>query len=374
MPIYKTGKVKDGKQQYRVIYCYTDTFGKYKQLSKCVYGVSEAKLTEMELQHKVQEKDLSSNITIEQLYQEYYDSVSRELRASTLRKKETTFNNHILPILKSYRLAKLTVPVLQNWKNEISGKNLSIRMKQNIYKEFSAMLNYAVKTDRLKTNPLSKVGNFKDAYTFDCPEEKIRYYNTEQFKKFISVAENHLNSLNEHGYYIFFMIAFYTGMRKGEINALRWCDIKDNVIHITRSVNQKLKGKGYEFTPPKNASSVRKLQIPKTLLTALEKHKILQQQNCEGWNDEFLVCGGITCLSDTAISNKNIQYAKDAGLEPIRIHDFRHTHATLLVNSGINIMEISRRLGHADVNITWRVYSHLYPCEEEKAIKVLDNI
>ena len=247
-------------------------------------------------------------------------------------------------------------------------------MKQNIYKEFSALLNYAVRTDRLKTNPLSKVGNFKNAYTFDCPEEKIRYYSVEQFKKFITIAESHLSSLNEHGYYIFFMIAFYTGMRKGEINALRWCDIKDNVIHITRSVNQKLKGKGYEFTPPKNVSSVRKLQIPENLLLALEEHKTIQQQNCEGWNEEFLVCGGITCLSDTAISNKNIQYAKEAGLEPIRIHDFRHTHATLLVNSGINIMEISRRLGHADVNITWRVYSHLYPCEEEKAIKVLDNI
>lgn len=374
MPIYKTGKTKDGKQQYRVIVCYTDSFGKYKQISKCVYGSAEAKLMEMELQHKVEEKDLSSNITVEQLYEEYSAAVAHELRASTLRKKDATFNNHILPTLKAYRLTKLTVSVLQSWKNEISEKDLSLQMKQNIYKELRAMLNFAVRTDRLKANPLTKLGNFKDPYNFDKPDEKMRYYTAEQFKKFIAAAGNHMKSLNDHGYYTFFMIAFYTGMRKGEINALRWCDIKDNVIHITRSVNQKIKGKEYEFTPPKNVSSVRKLQIPASLMTVLKEQKKVQQKNCDRWTEDFLVCGGINCLSDTAISNKNIQYAKEAGLEPIRIHDFRHTHATLLINEGISIQEIARRLGHADVTITWKVYAHLYPREEERAIKVLEAL
>lgn len=374
MPIYKTGKVKDGKQQYRVIVCYTDSFGKYKQVSKCVYGASEAKLMEMELQHKVEEKEVSSNITVEQLYEEYYAAISHELRASTLRKKETVFNNHILPILKTYRLTKLTVPVLQSWKNEIAEKKLSLQMKQNIYKELRAMLNFAVKIDRLKVNPLTKVGNFRDAYSFDRPEDKIHYYTAGQFKKFISAAGNHMKSLNDHGYYTFFNIAFYTGMRKGEINALRWSDIKDNIIHVTRSVNQKLKGKEYEFTPPKSPSSVRKLQIPANLMVILEEQKKVQQQNAKRWTEDFLVCGGITCLSDTAISNKNIQYAGEAELEPIRIHDFRHTHATLLINEGISIQEIARRLGHADVTVTWKVYAHLYPREEERAIEILEKI
>ncbi len=374
MPIYKTGKVKDGKQQYRVIYCYTDAFGKYKQLSKCVYGMAEAKLTEMELQHKVEENGQTSNITVEQLYAEYLAASSHELRASTLRKKEATANNHILPTLRAYRLSKLTVPVLQNWKNEISEKDISLQMKQNTYKELRALLNFAVRMDYIKQNNLTRLGNFKDPYNFDKPEEKMRYYTAEQFKSFIAAAENHKNSLNDYGYYVFFMIAFYTGMRKGEINALRWCDIKDNVIHVTRSVNQKLKGREYEFTPPKNPSSVRKLQIPSKLNAVLEAHKKRQQENCTRWTEDFLVCGGINCLSDTAISNKNIQYAKEAGLEPIRVHDFRHTHATLLINEGINIQEIARRLGHADTTVTLKVYSHLYPREEERAIKVLEKI
>lgn len=374
MPIYKTGKSKDGKQQYRVIVCFTDSFGKYKQISKCVYGSAEAKLTEMELQHKVAERETPLSITVQQLSERYLTAMKPELRESTYIKKCSVQDNHILPSLGPLKLSKLTAPVLQNWKNEIAQKDLSIRMKQNIYRELRAMLNFAEKMDFIKQNNLTKLGNFKDAYSLADPEDKIRYYTAEQFKLFIAAAGNHLKSLNDHGYYTFFMIAFYTGMRKGEINALRWCDIKDNVIHITRSVNQKIKGRDYEFTPPKNASSVRKLQIPSNLATVLEEQKKVQQKNCDRWTEQFLVCGGINCLSDTAISNKNIQYAKEAGIEPIRIHDFRHTHATLLVNSGISIQEIARRLGHADVTVTWNVYSHLYPREEERAIKVLESI
>ncbi len=373
MPIYKTGKVKDGKLQYRVFINYVDSFGNYKKISKCVYGSSEAKLAEMELQRNIEENEIPSNITVGQLIDKYLASMKPEIRESTYSKKCSILNNHILS-LGQVKLSKLNVPVLQNWKNEITEKNLSLRMKQNIYKELRALLNFAVKTDYLKANPLSKIGNFKDAYNFERPEDKIQYYTAEQFKRFIATAANHLNSLNDYGYLTFFNIAFYTGMRKGEINALKWSDINGNILSVNRSVNQKIKGREYEFTPPKNVSSVRKLQIPANLMNVLEQQKKIQQQNCPNWTEDFLICGGITCLSDTSISNKNIQYAKEAGLPPIRIHDFRHTHATLLINEGISIQEIARRLGHADVTVTWRVYAHLYPREEERAVKILDAI
>lgn len=63
-----------------------------------------------------------------------------------------------------------------------------------------------------------------------------------------------------------------------------------------------------------------------------------------------------------------------AGVKKIRIHDFRHSHASLLANAGINIQEVARRLGHSRIEMTWNTYSHLYPKEEERAIKVLDEI
>lgn len=367
MPIYKTGKAKDGKTQYRVTHNYTDSTGNYKQISKLVYGLPEAKQTEIQLMHKTRETP--NNITVQSLYDNYILAKSHEVRESSLGKIKSVLSNNVLPYLSKTKLDKLNAHTLQNWKNKISEADTKISTKQNVYKEFRAMLNFAVKMDYIQSNPLLKVGNFKDAYNLNKPEEKIQYYTPDEFKKFISVIPD-----EDFNYFVFFNIAFYTGLRKGENNALDWIALSGNKLTVSRSVTQKIKGKEPVFTPPKNASSYRTLQIPKQLLDILNEQKKRQQKNSKKWSSNFLICGGAKCLSDTSISNKNIQYANVAELHHIRIHDFRHTHATLLINEGINIQEIARRLGHTDVNITWKTYAHLYPREEERAIKVLENL
>ena len=106
----------------------------------------------------------------------------------------------------------------------------------------------------------------------------------------------------------------------------------------------------------------------------LEEHKQLQREGSALFTDDFRICGGERPLRDTSIENHNTAYAAAAGLPHIRIHDFRHTHASLLVNEGINIQEIARRLGHSNVQMTWNTYSHLYPREEERAVAILDRI
>lgn len=99
------------------------------------------------------------------------------------------------------------------------------------------MLNFAVRMEFIRSNPLSKIGNFKDIYDFNKPEERIQYYTAEEYKKFIGALQ--LNSLSDWAFYTFFSLAFYTGMRKGEINALRWCDINGQILSVNRSVAQK---------------------------------------------------------------------------------------------------------------------------------------
>ena len=165
------------------------------------------------------------------------------------------------------------------------------------------------------------------------------------------------------------MISYYTGTRKGETNALRWCDIKDDEMCITRSVAQKLKGVDRVTA----RSSVRNIQIPMPLKKALEEHKSKREQ-LDGFSEECLVCGFDRALRDTSIQNRNLSYAKQAGVKTIRIHDFRHSHASLLANNGINIQEIARRLGHSNIEITLNIYSHLYPKEQERALEVLNKI
>ncbi len=371
MPIYKMDGKKDGKQQYRVRINYTDSNGKPKQIDRVAYGSAEAKELERKLNKELKEQTPATSMTVQQLFDEYVSVKKHEVRETTLDKSIRTLKGNVLPSLGQIKIDKLNNKNLQKWKTEISERDLSLRTKQNFYKDFHSMLNYAVKMEYLPKNPLNNIGSFKEVY-FEVQKDKLHYYTVDQFKKFISAAKESAESLSDWGYYVFFNIAFYTGMRKGEINALKWSDIDGDIIHVRRSIAQKVKGPDIE-TPPKNKSSYRDLQMPIPLINILNEHKERQKQT-NGFTDDFRVCGGVQCLRDTGIANKNIEFADKAELPHIRIHDFRHSHASLLANEGINIQEIARRLGHSKIEITWNTYSHLYPREEERAVQILNKI
>lgn len=282
--------------------------------------------------------------------------------------------NHILPILGNAALSDLTPQMIAQWKASLSEKGLSVSYCRRIYGSLNSLLNYAVSMKLIHENPTNGVGNFRET-NFEAPEEKLHFYTPEQFILYADAADKSVKTYYDRSVYMFMMIAYYTGMRKGEIHALRWKDIDGNVIRVRHSITQKIKGKSAVETSPKNKSSIRSLQIPDPLQNLLKQYQALQWIHySKKWNPKFLVIYGDHCISDTAISNHNIAWAKAAGLEPIRIHDFRHSHASLLANEGINIQEIARRLGHSNVQITWRTYSHLYPREQERAVTVLNKV
>lgn len=378
MPIYKiNNQSKDGKQAYRVVVNFSNALGESKRIERRAYGMAEARELEASLQRQFSTvKNASPNMTVGELYEEYIAYKSREVRATTLAKSQQQLNLYVLPYFADKPLQKVnTRKVLTEWKLLIDGMDKTINTKNDIFTEFRTLLSYAVKNEYIDRNVLSLLGSFKNTDDFGKSEEKIQYYTYEQFKAFISAAEETAkknNTLTDWGYYIFFNIAFFTGMRKGEINALKWSDIELNFVHVRRSINQKMKG-GDTETPPKNRSSYRTIQMPEHLVKLLLEHKERQKQDSD-FSEGFRVCGGRKALRDSTLSNRNTAYAKSAGLSPIRIHDFRHSHASLLANEGINIQEIARRLGHSNIEITWNTYSHMYPREEERAVKILDNL
>lgn len=372
--IGKNGKPlkKDGKIKYRVKINFVDNNGKYKAVERTAYGADEAKQLERELLYQYKNVAQAQKMTVLELYNEYVTSKKHEVRESSLEKSKQILTNHVLDSLENLKIDKLNTPKLQTWKQHIETKNLSITMRKNIYGEFRTLLNFAVKMEYLPQNPLLKVGNFKAP--LDDVKEML-FYTPDEFKQYIKVAKKEAeqkNTLNAWNYYVFFNIAFYMGMRKGEIYALTWNDIKDDTIYITKSLNQKLQGED-RITPPKNKSSIRQIQIPTPLKTILDEHK----KRCKtmlNFNENYYICGGIAAIRDTSVEKANQHFAESAGVKHIRLHDFRHTHASLLANSGINIQEIARRLGHSDISTTLQTYSHLYPKESERALRVLDKI
>ena len=372
MPIVSTGKKnKNGLTQYKVIVNYTDSNGQKRNRSKRVYGKDVAYQTEYELKQEVNGGQTESEKTVAWLYDEYLAAKVHEVRETTLAKSKSNLQNHVLPYVSGVKLGKLNAKTLQKWKNDINALDLKVRTKNNAYKVFNAMLNFAVKMEYIQSNPLSKLGGFIDALE-EAPQDKLHYYTADEFKRYIACALPKTECFRDWALYVFFNIAFFTGMRKGEINALKWSDIDGNILHVRRSVSLKVKGKQFVETPPKTKSSRRDIQIPVPLLRILDEHKE-RQKAFEEFSEDFRVCGGIRFLPDTTIANYNKKCAAEANLFHIRVHDFRHTHATLLINEGINIQEIARRLGHSNTNITWKTYAHLYPREEERALRVLNQ-
>ena len=355
---------------------YTDSFGKAKQIDRVAYGAEQAKQLESQLNHKLNNQELSPKMTIEQLFNEYIQAKKTEVRETSLDKTKRILKSRIIPQFKDTKIDKLTVPMVQNWKQSLADEGLSVTTRKNIYGEFRALMNYAVKMEYISKNSVAIAGNFKSPLE---PEKEMLYYNPEEFKKYIKAAKEYAEnaenegSLFEWNYYVFFNIAFYMGMRKGEIYALQWTDIKEGYISITKSIAQKLKG-GDRITPPKNKSSIRTIQIPLPLQAVLDEHYNRQKSAIENFTDNMYICGGIRPVRDTSLEKTNKKFADLSGVKRIRIHDFRHSHASLLANEGINIQEVARRLGHSDISMTWNTYSHLYPREEERAVNILNKI
>lgn len=368
----KSGKPvkKDGKQKYRVRINYTDSYGKNKQIERTAYGADEAKQLERELLHSVKEETPTKKMTFGKLYEEYMAVSKTEVRESTYIGKENKIKKHILPYFENVRLDRLNMPALQQWKQDINNTELNILSKRTVYKCFCAVLNYAVKMEYIAKNPLKQIGNFTD------PLEGVKemdFYTPEEFKLFITAAKSKAQTSDEMHYwciYVFFCIAFYMGMREGEILALNWNDVQNGEINITKSYNARVKVK---ITPPKNKSSIRIIQIPEPLQTVLDEH-YNRCKTMPNFTNRYFILGGIEPISVKAISEHGVNFAKEANIKRIRVHDFRHSHASLLVNNGINIQEIARRLGHSDVSITLRTYSHLYPTETERALTILNLI
>ena len=364
MPIYKTNEKRDGLTKYLVRVNYTQD-GKHKTLTRVAYGKESAKKVEASLLNSAKEE--SSDLTVPELIDLYLETKKHEIRESTLKKNAQILNKYVHPL--DVKLNKLTPKQLLSWKNDISSKDLSFTMKKNIYGAFRGLLNWAVTVGYAEKNPLIRIGNFRDAYQ---KKKEILFYTQEEFIRFIREVKEISKVRNYNDYYVFFAIAYLTGARKGEIHALRWSDYRDGKITINKSISQKL-GNGDRETPPKNVNSNRAIEVPEPLADIFENHRSLCNQY-SGFNAGYHICGGLRPLRDTSIENVNQEAAKRAGLHHIRLHDFRHSHVSLLANNGINILEISRRLGHADIATTLNIYSHFYPVEESKATLILNKI
>jgi len=368
MPIYKIdGKKRNGQQQYNVRQNYVDEHGKPRSLTRVTHGFGAAKIMEAKLKDEVKNtvrKKLSgSGKTLNEVFNNFMRAKEGEgLKPTTLGNYDIIINTHILPTFGATTVDDIDPEMVTNWKIGLNDIGLLTSSKQTIFSDFVMLMNYAVDMNYIDKNPTKSIKQFKDN-----EKKEMEYYTKEEFIAFIDAAKNWATeNQNKHGllsewdYYVFFCIAFYTGLRKSEIHALTWNAIRNRTLTVKKSVTQDViarKGtpKKDILGPPKSKSAYRTITIPVVLEKILDEHKE-RQISLGVYKETNLICGVDKWLRNITIFRRNRKFAELAGLKVIRVHDFRHSHVSVLINADVNIKEISRRVGHSNVQMTWNVY------------------
>lgn len=380
MAYYKTGKKNsEGKVQYKVVVSASDSEHPNLRKTKHVYGLQEAKDTERRLKQELKEEVLcpekDNDYTVKDLWDMFCEERGAEIRDTSFLKYEGTYKNYIKKDFESVLLSKLSKNSVHNWRMKlVNTTEINVTTKNNKIRDFKALLRFGLQKKMVDEDVVEELKYIKDPYDIAPESEKLCYYTKEEFLKYIHVARLKRGvSLQYYAMYVFFCIAFFTGMRKGEINALTWLDYKDQTLHVCKSSTQKKKGVPFAITPPKNKASYRYTKVPTALEKVLAEWKAIQMESSHFAESDY-ICGGKGYLPDSTVERFNTMCSETSGLKHIRIHDFRHSHASLLANAGINIQEVAKRLGHSNVQTTWKIYAHLYPTEEDRCKRMLDEI
>ena len=260
----------------------------------------------------------------------------------------------ILPYFGERALNSITYKDVRKWFQILHENQLSETYKSKLRTELSSLFNHAVKYYELKENPCIKAGSVGSSKRKD-----ITFWTYEEYQEFIS----HVDKLP---YKVAFDTLYYTGLRIGELKALTLEDIDFSVPKIIVSKSYK-KVKGEIFiTDPKTESSKREVYIPQSLADEILELTHLYY----GFKkDDF-----IFHYAEQTYRKELNNVCKKYGLKRIRIHDLRHSHASLLINSGYDILMVSERLGHSSPKMTLDIYSHLFPSRQKKLIKDLEKI
>ena len=193
----------------------------------------------------------------------------------------------------------------------------------------------------------------------------IQIWTLDDFSSFIQSVEGKC-------YECLFVILYFSGLRIGEAVALKWTDYNGASLFVNKSLSRKAKSGSYEIKEPKSPSSVRKVTLCDSVCDYLNQYK-KSEEDKDGFSDSWFIFDGEYPLAENSITRHKDRAIKKAGVRRIRLHDFRHSHASNLIADGMNIVAVSKRLGHKDISITLNTYTHLLEKNNEELIKKLEN-
>lgn len=345
-----------------------DIYGKRRRKTFTLYGTKEEVIKqENELMSKYYhsgEQKNTKNYTFRELGKLYLENNSKNIGGSTNCLYES-YLERINQYIGDIKIKKLTTFMLDNLYQKLKeGKRseLSNRTLLNYRKFINAVFKQAVSWGFIDTNPNKNTSKIKKD-----GEEKSIYS--------IQEAKQLLNALDDEPikYRAIIMLALDSGARKGEISALRWSDIDFDTHTMKISKTLKIVNGEPDESKPKTASSNREVILSDTTINVLLEYKEWQGEYIKAHKDRWMDKEDrvFTSLDGRYINPDICNYALTAvirkhNLKPIPFHSLRHTCASLLISTGVDIKTVSKRLGHANTSMTLDVYSHVL--EESKNI------
>ena len=361
MPVYKSKtKTKDGRQWY-----YSRLIDGKRVKSKRYSTKREAEQAESLLMVNSGKAD-PVEITFGEVATMLLKQKEAVLKPTGYKKLKQQID-HILHILNNIEISKMTIFDYEKLRSYLDSKNFSVSYKNKILISLKSLCRFSELYYNVTTNVPDKFERYQDKATI---KEDMKYYTLGEFNQFISVVD-------DLRYKAFFTVLFFCGLRCGEANALKWSDInfETNTLKVNKTVTTKMRDdkQNYLLTSPKTKSSIRTLPLanaPKTALKQLYDHYSKYPHFCSDW----FVFGGLTALPESTIQKMKNRYVKLSGVKNIRVHDFRHSCASLLINNGANITLVSKYLGHSNISMTLNIYSHFYKSKMDELIDTINEL
>lgn len=346
MPTYK---MKNGKGWYCSFYI-KDFTNKNKKVKKEGFRTQkEAKAYEQEYKLKM---NGSSDMSFSSLYEIYLEDCKVRVKPTTVINIERYYKSYIQNYFTEIPISAINPVFIRNWQNKILRLNLSPATQITAHKLVSSIFNFGIKYYGFKKNPAKECGTMGKVIS------SVSFWTFEQFKK----AEQTITSEQAK---LMMNLLYFSGMRCGEMMALTMndFDFSKNKIKISKNL-ARIKKENIIMTP-KTEKSNRTVTMPDFVMNMAKSY--IEKLYNFGPNDLIFSCS-------TNVIKRAIKVSADrAGIPKIRVHDLRHSHASLLIEMGFSPLMIAERLGHENVETTLRVYSHLYPNKQEELADKLEE-
>jgi integrase len=300
---------------------------------------------------------------------DWLPAIRARIRPSTWDSYARNLQLHVLPALGSQHLQSISPARLNRFYAELlegGRKNGSGGLAPKTVRYVHGILRKAL-ADAVRWNLVQRnAADFADPPKVGAVGREMRTWSADELRAFLEhIAGERL--------YVAYLLAASTGMRRGEVLGLRWRDVDLDAARL--SVRQSIVSVAYEikFAEPKTARSRRSIALDQRTIAALRAWRKVQLEDRMLLGDDYENSGLVFTREDgrfvhpDRFSQLFDKYVEKAGLRRIRLHDLRHTHATLALAAGVHPKVVSERLGHATVAFTLDVYSHAVPALQEEA-------